>query len=121
MLFFCHQDQYCSCPYFALGVFFLFGGLQGETTKKTAKDFVFSHLHSLLNDSIAAQITSNIRATIPNKECKKDVSSRSIRKGAMGENRVNQNLTIKQEYACSGHTGPEMSNNAEGYIIPYRQ
>ena len=34
----------------------------------------------------------------------------------MGENRVNQNLTIKQEYACSGHTGPEMNNNAEGYI-----
>jgi hypothetical protein len=34
----------------------------------------------------------------------------------MGENRVKQNLAIKQEYACSGHTGPEMNNNAEGYI-----
>ncbi len=76
MLFFCHQDRYCLCPYFALGVFFLFGGLWRETTKETAKDFVFPHLHSLLNDSIAAGITSNIRATIPNKERKKDVSSR---------------------------------------------
>ena len=34
----------------------------------------------------------------------------------MGENRVNQNLSIKQKYACSRHTGPEMNNNAEGYI-----
>jgi hypothetical protein len=116
MLFFCHQDGYCLCPYFALGVFFLFGGLWRETAKETAKDFVFPHLHSLLNDSIAVRITSNIRATIPNKERKKNVSSRSIQKGAMGENRVNQNLTIKQEYACSGHTGPEMNNNAESYI-----
>jgi hypothetical protein len=116
MLFFCHRDRYCLCPYFALGVFFLFGGLRRETTKETAKDFVFPHLHSLLNDSIAARITSNIRATIQNREHRKYVSSRSIRKGAMGENRVNQNLTIKQEYARSGHTGPEMNNNAEGYI-----
>ena len=116
MLFFCHRDRYCLCPYFALGVFFLFGGLRRETTKETAKDFVFPHLHSLLNDSIAARITSNIRATIQNREYRKYVSSRSIRKGAMGENRVNQNLTIKQEYARSGHTGPEMNNNAEGYI-----
>ncbi len=116
MLFFCHQDRYCLCPYFALGVFFLFDGLWRETTKETAKDFVFPHLHSLLNDSIAARINSNIRATIPNREHRKYVSSRSIPKGAMGENRVNQNLTIKQEYACSGHTGLEMNNNAEGYI-----
>jgi hypothetical protein len=34
----------------------------------------------------------------------------------MGENRVNQIFTIKQEYACSKHTGPEMNTNAEGYI-----
>ncbi len=34
----------------------------------------------------------------------------------MGENRVNQNLTIKQEYACFGHTGPKTNNNAKGYI-----
>ncbi len=63
-----------------------------------------------------ARITSNIRATIPNREHRKYLSSRSIRKGAMGENRVNQNLTIKQEYARSGHTGPEMNINAECYI-----
>ncbi len=116
MLFFCHRDRYCLCPYFSLGVYYLFGGLRHETTKETAKDFVFLHLHSLLNDSIAARITSNIRATISNKERKKDVSFPSIRKGAMGENRVNQNLTIKQEYARSGHTGPEMNSDAEGYI-----
>jgi hypothetical protein len=42
------------------------------------------------------------------KNAKKYVSSRSIQKGAMWENRFNQNLTIKQEYARSGHTGPEM-------------
>ncbi len=29
---------------------------------------------------------------------------------------MNQNLTIKQEYTQSGHTGPEMNSNAEGYI-----
>jgi len=85
MLFFCHQDRYCLCPYFALGVFFLFGGLWRETTKETAMDFVFPHLHSLLNDSIAAPITSNIRATIPNREHRKYVSSRSIQKSAMGK------------------------------------
>ncbi len=94
----------------------MFVGLWRETTKETAKDFVFPHLHSLLNDSIAARITSNIKATISNKENKKNVSSQSIRRGAMGENQVNQNLTIKQEYAQSGHTGPEMNSNAEGYI-----
>jgi hypothetical protein len=71
MLFFCHQDQYCLCPYFSLGVYYLFGGLWHETTKETAVDFVFPHLHSLLNDSIAARITSYIRATISNKERKK--------------------------------------------------
>ncbi len=85
-------------------------------TKETAKDFVIPHLHSLLNDSIAAQITSNMRAAISNKKMKKDVFSQLIRKNAMGENRVNQNLTIKQEYTQSGHTSPEMKSNAEGYI-----
>ncbi len=29
---------------------------------------------------------------------------------------MNQNLTIKQEYTRSWHTGPEMNSNAEGYI-----
>jgi hypothetical protein len=116
MLFVCHQNQYCLCPYFTLSVFVFCGGLWCETTKETAKDFLFPHLHSLLNDSIAAPITSNIRATNPNKEHKKYVSSRSIQKCAIGENRVNQNLTIKQEYARSGHTGPEMNNNAKDYI-----
>ena len=34
----------------------------------------------------------------------------------MGGNRVNQNLTIKQEYyARSGRTGQEINSNAEGY------
>ncbi len=71
MLFFCHQDGYCLCPYFSLRVYYLFGCLRHETTKETAKDFVFPHLHSLLNESIAAQITSKIVATISNKERKK--------------------------------------------------
>jgi hypothetical protein len=34
----------------------------------------------------------------------------------MKENKVNQNLTIKQAYVCSRHTGPEMNNTAEDYI-----
>jgi hypothetical protein len=71
MLFLCHQDQYCLCPYFSLGVYYLFGGLWREMTKETAKDFVFPHLHSLLNDSVAARIISNMREAISNKERKK--------------------------------------------------
>ena len=80
------------------------------------KDFVFPDLHALSMDSITGRLTDGIRATIPDETRKKDFTTRSTRKGAMGENRMNQNLTLKQEYARSGHTGPEQNSNAEGYI-----
>lgn len=116
MLFFCHHTQYCLCPYFGLAVHFLFGGLLRNSMHEGLHDFVFPYAHALSMDSITSRLTDGIRATIPDETRKKEFTTRSTRKGAMGENRMNQNLTIKQEYARSGHTGPEMNSNAEGYI-----
>jgi len=116
MLFFCHCNRYCLCPYFGLAVYFLFGGLRRDGVHERLKDFVFPDLHALSMDSITGRLTNGIRATIPDETRKRDFTTRSTRKGAMGENRMNQNLTLKQEYERSGHTGQEQNSNAEGYV-----
>ena len=37
-------------------------------------------------------------------------------RGGMGDNRMNLDLSLTEEYAHSGHHHPSMNNNAEGYI-----
>jgi hypothetical protein len=64
MLLFCDLTLYCLCPFFAFGVFFLFGYLQRDGVSEAKKDFVFWYLHHLHKDTIAARITDHLRANI---------------------------------------------------------
>jgi len=56
MLMFCDLSLYCLCPFFAFGVFFLFGNLQRAGVSAAKKDFVFWYLHHLRKDSIAGRL-----------------------------------------------------------------
>ena len=53
MLFFCDLILYYLCPFFAWGVYFLYGGLCCNGVSKATKDFVFPHLHSMKRVKIA--------------------------------------------------------------------
>ena len=116
MLFFCDRFLYCLCPFFAFGVYFLFGGPRRDGCSDATRDFIFPHLHSIRKDSVAAGLTASMRAHIPKDE-RHRFTSRSTRKGCMTENRIHPDLSLQEEYARSGHTHASGSNkNAEGYI-----
>lgn len=116
MLIFCDVALYQLCPFFAFGVYFMFGGLRRDNVSEATKNFVFPYLHKMKKDSVASKMTASIRAHIEHEERKKAFTSRSMRKGAMTENRMNRDLSLTEEYARSGHTAQTMNSNAEGYI-----
>ena len=126
MLFFCDRLSYTLCPFFAFGVYFLYGGLSRVGISNTIKDFVFPHLHNIRRDGVANRLTRAMRDHIgtgdldPETAKKRKISftSRSHRKGTMTENRMHRDLSTQEEYARSGHTLSHMpmNNNAEGYI-----
>jgi hypothetical protein len=60
LLLFCDRHLYCLCPFFALGVYFLFGGLRREGVSNATKDFVFSYLRNMKKDNVAARLTTAI-------------------------------------------------------------
>ena len=115
MLFFCDRRNYELCPYFALGWYFMIGGLRRNGISAAHSQFVCPYLHNMRRDSVARRLTATIRAHIPNEAEKKIYSSRSLRSGAMTENAIS-GLTKELQYARSGHTSSEMNSNAEGYI-----
>lgn len=117
MLLFCDRHLYCLCPFFALGVYFMLGGLRREHVEDEIKDFMFPHLHAMKKESVARKLTRSIQKNInAEEEVKKSYTSRSMRKGTMTENRMHPDLSSQEEYARSGHTPPEHNLNAEGYI-----
>ena len=119
ILIFCDRELYCCCVYFALGVFFLQGGLRREGVDPAISDHVFPHLHSIRTDGVATKLNNAMQkhiASMYDKSVAKQTTTRSIRKGAMTENRACQDLSTQEEYAISGHTPPEQNSNAEGYI-----
>ena len=116
MLFFCDRLLYCLCPFFAFGVYFLFGGLRRDGCSDATKDFIFPHLHNVKKESVAAGLTRDMRANMPQGE-RYRFTSRSTRKGGMTDCRMHPDLSLQEEYARSGHTyAPGSNNNAEGYI-----
>ena len=115
MLFFCDRRNYELCPYFALGWYFMIGGLRRNGISAATSQFVCPYLHKMRRDSVAKRLTTTIRAHIPNEAEKKIYSSRSLRSGAMTENAIS-GLTKELQYNRSGHTSPEVNSNAEGYI-----
>lgn len=117
MLMYCDLELYCLCPYFAFGVYFLFGNLRRENVEDHQTDFVFPHLSSVQKESVAARLTADMRLNIEDKNRKGNFTSKSIKKGVMTQNRANPDLSLKEEYARSGHTGSETNSNAEGYIV----
>lgn len=116
MLFFCDLLIYVLCPFFALAVYFLFGGLRRDDVKEATKNFVFPYLHDMKRDGVAERMTRNLRSNIEHEERRKAFTSRSMRKGAMGDHRMIRDLDLIEEYARSGHNHPSMNSNAEGYI-----
>jgi hypothetical protein len=122
-LLFGDRHLYCLCPLFAIGVFMLFGGLRRDKDnhKGTIINYVFPTLHnkkkeSVADDGLSRQIKKIVKAQVGGERAKL-YSSRSLRKGAMTENRVNRSLSTQEEYARSGHSSaPDQNPNAEGYI-----
>ena len=53
MLFFCDLYSYALCPFFALGAYFLYGGLCRAGVSDAISDFVFPYLHKIQQDGIA--------------------------------------------------------------------
>ena len=118
-LLFMDRKDYCLCPIWGLGAFFMFDGLlRGEFTGAT-RDYVFPGLHNLRKDKVANALTESIKRHIkkifPNDVAKLH-SVRSLRKGTMTMNRCNRSLSTQEEYARSGHTAPDANSHAEGYI-----
>lgn len=116
MVMFCDRHLYCLCPFFAFGVSFMFGGARRASFSAAVKDFVFPYLHSINKDGVARKVTTAIQNNIPNESRRKAFTSRSTRKGAMTEMRMNRDLVTQEEYARSGHTAPGSNTNAEGYV-----
>ena len=126
MLFFCDRLSYALCPFFALGVYFLYGGLCRIGVSSASQDFVFPYLHNIRKDGVAGRLTNAIRehirtgdlATEVAKKRRLSFTSRSHRKGTMTENRMHRDLTTQEEYERSGHAASHVptNNNAEGYI-----
>ena len=64
MMVFCDLTLDCLCPYFAWGVYFLFGGLKRDNVSPAVKDFVYPHLHKNRRDAAARQMTDTLRKYI---------------------------------------------------------
>ena len=116
MLLFCDRELFSLCPCFSFAVFFLFDGLTRDGVSEIKKDFIFPYLHNIRKDSVAARLTTAIRENIDTEVRNSSFNSRSTRKAGMTENCMNRDLSIKEEYARSGHTALDMNGNAEGYI-----
>ena len=125
MLLFCDVSSYCLCPFFALAVYFLYGGLSRANVSDATKDFVFPHLHAMRRENVARRLTTSIRSHVDTghmddeaaKKRKKAFTSRSTRKGVMTENRINRDLSTQEEYSRSGHAMSDVHNSsAEGYV-----
>ncbi len=117
MFFFCDLTLYMLCPFFGLAVYFLYGGLRRDDAEMgPSRNFVFPHLHKMKRDSVSSRMTNIIRSAIDVETRKKAYTSRSTRKGQMGELRMNRDISLEEQYAHSGHTHPSMNPNAEGYI-----
>ena len=125
MLFVSDLQSYALCPFFALGMYFLYGGLCRAGVSHAIYDFVFPHLHKISQDGVARRLTRAIREHVDTgdfplegaKMRKNNFTSRSTRKGVMTENRMNQDLSSQEVYDCSGKTLSSMpvNVNAEGY------
>ena len=117
MFFFCDLTLYMLCPFFGLAVYFLYGGLRRDDAEfGPARNFVFPHLHNMKRENVAVRMTTIIRSAIDVETRKKAYTSRSTRKGQMGELRMHRDISLEEQYAHSGHTHPSMNSNAEGYI-----
>jgi len=119
ILVFCDRDLYCCCVFFALGCFFLQGGLRREGVNESCHDFIFPGLHKLRADSVASRLTANMQKYIKKdhgEAVAKQYTTRSARKGKMTENRANRDLSIQHELMRSGHTPQGHNPNAEGYV-----
>jgi len=105
-------------PILWMGCVLLFGGLRRDDASMGAtENFVYPHLHKIKRNGVAERMAKTIRSAIKEKTLKKCYTSRSIRKGQMGDARMNRDLNIIEEYAHSGHHHPAMNSNAEGYIV----
>ena len=125
-IFFRDCLSYALCPFFAFGVYFLYGGLSRVGISNTIKDFVFPSLHNIRRDGVGNRLTKamcdhtstvDLDLETANKR-RISFTSQSHQKGTMTENRMHRDLSIQEEYARSGHiqTHVPTNNNAEGYI-----
>ncbi|KAL7494080.1 hypothetical protein ACHAWT_003130 [Skeletonema menzelii] len=120
MLVFCDLTLYRLCPFFSLAVFYLFDGLRRDKCTALKAPYIFPHLRSMKNESVASRMTRTLRGNIEFPHRREAFTSRSMRKGSMTEIRLHRDLSYEEELARSGHTigggGPPKNSNAEGYI-----
>ena len=57
VLFFCDLHLCPLCPFFAFGVYFLYGGLCRAGVSGVIMDFVFPYLHNIRKDGVARRLT----------------------------------------------------------------
>ena len=88
MLIFCDLELTYVCPFFGLGIYFMFGGLRRDGFSNVTKPFIYPYLHKLSREYVAKRITKNIRDNIASEARKPNFTSRSCRKGVMTENRM---------------------------------
>ena len=118
------RTHYCLDVYWALGAYFMYGGLERNEFNPIVKDYMFPYLHNMKKDNVSRKMTNNIRRHIDvsgmskeeAKTHKNRFSSRSTRIAAMTENRLQPDLTVLEEFTRSGHKSRGINSEAEGYI-----
>ena len=139
MLFFNDREDYCLDVYFGLAVYWLHGGLRRDGVDAAISDYVFPELFKKQKKNVAKGNTDALQkyskrvliekakaennGRVPNSSemqlidtKAKSITTRSLRKAGMTQNRANRELSTQEEYCRSGHNAPEMNGNAEVYV-----
>lgn len=135
MMVFCDLLLYSLCPFFGLGVYFLFGGLRRDGVSDAIRDFIYPYLHNKRRDGVSRRLTETIRDNIgmsdleelagkfgwnqtqleaAKKKRRDRHTSRSFRKGITTELHVHPDLSTKEGMSRSGHT--DTNKNHAVYI-----
>ena len=112
-----YQGYYCDW-YHAIGCFYAVErGLYRANGKSTGvSDFMFPSLHKLRETSIARSLTNVIRDNLPKStpaKLKNSYSSKSVRKGGIGEMSMHSDVSFNESVIRSGHS---TGTNQDHYV-----
>ena len=112
------SDGYACDWYHSLGCYYAVErGLYRANKKSTGvSDFVFPKLHKLRDKSISKTLTTVIRDNLPTTtppKLKKSFSSKSVRKGGIGELSMHRDVSFFESCVRSGHS---IGSNQDHYV-----